>query len=386
MTTLSPPLSPSADYSPSGGTSSRPRAVSALSGHSRRSRRSSSSGIKLDLTETHADKKYLHTKADPSKAINEAQPAAVALEESNLGDLRKMVHKDAAGNIITDPDRANPTRPRLERPLETIMSFQRNIDYTDQTRRSPYAPGPGSRVDYHQASDPRPESSRRSSYYSGSPTSYAPQRRGPSGGYYGRNSSYGFRPEYFTENGQGPSQYQGYRGMRNGSYSGHGGYGMNGEYNSPTHSHQLSYETMTSGSEENAKTTNPSSINSSPDHIQPYRKQGENGHEGSQITSYGSNATSSTITPYGCPPFLQNWNENGNALMLNFNASPSGYTGMQNGNGPISPPPANNPRLPIKLNNSSQTTAQVTAETPALSAPKEKRKSWLKRRFSRRES
>jgi hypothetical protein len=90
--------------------------------------------------------------------------AAVALEESNLGDLRKMVHKDAAGNIISeppklykpmfepmdanstcsaDPDRANPTRPRLERPLETIMSFQRNIDYTDHARRSPYVPGPG---------------------------------------------------------------------------------------------------------------------------------------------------------------------------------------------------------------------------------------------------
>ena len=74
MTTLSPPLSPSADYSPSGGPSSRPRAVSMLSNHSRKSRRSSSSGAKLDLTETHADKKYLHTKADPSKAINEAQP------------------------------------------------------------------------------------------------------------------------------------------------------------------------------------------------------------------------------------------------------------------------------------------------------------------------
>src|SRR5947209_3468819 len=117
MTTLSPPLSPSTDYSPSGG----PRALSGLSSHSRRSRRSSSSGAKLDLTETHADKKYLQTKADPSKAINEAQPgeppkdnlkekhladkpilAAVALEESNLGDLRKMVHKDAAGNIISE--------------------------------------------------------------------------------------------------------------------------------------------------------------------------------------------------------------------------------------------------------------------------------------------
>jgi hypothetical protein len=129
MATLSPPLSPSAEFSPSGVNSSRPRAVSALSNHSKRSRRSNSSGAKLDLTETHAEKKYLHTKADPSKALNEAQPgeppkdapkkkvhfadnpvsASVALEESNLGDLRSMVHKDAAGNIISKlavrPDR-----------------------------------------------------------------------------------------------------------------------------------------------------------------------------------------------------------------------------------------------------------------------------------------
>ena len=213
------------------------------------------------------------------------------------------------------------------------------------------------------------------------PTSYAPQqRRGPSGGYYGRYSSYGFRPENFVENGQGPNQYQGNRGIRNGSY------GMNGDYNSPTHSHQLSYETMTSGSEENAKTTNPSSVDSSFDHTQPYRRLGENGYEGSQMTSYGSNATSSTITPHGRPPFLQNGNGNGNGLMLNFNASLKGHAGMQNGNGPISPPPANYPRVPIRLNTSSLTTEQVAAETAALSAPKEKRKSWLKRTFSRRES
>ena len=96
--------------------------MSILSNHSKKSRRSSSSGTKLDLTETHTEKKYLKTKADPLKALNEAQPgeppadkpkkkkvhfaddpvsASVALEESNLGDLRSMVHKDAAGNIIS---------------------------------------------------------------------------------------------------------------------------------------------------------------------------------------------------------------------------------------------------------------------------------------------
>jgi hypothetical protein len=50
---------------------------------------------------------------------------------------------DTNSTCSADPDRANPTRPRLERPLETIMSFQRNIDYTDHARRPPYAPGPG---------------------------------------------------------------------------------------------------------------------------------------------------------------------------------------------------------------------------------------------------
>ena len=45
--------------------------------------------------------------------------------------------------VADDPDRANPTRPRMERPLETIMSFQRAAEYTDSTRRSPYSGGPG---------------------------------------------------------------------------------------------------------------------------------------------------------------------------------------------------------------------------------------------------
>jgi hypothetical protein len=161
------------------------------------------------------------------------------------------------------------------------------------------------------------------------------------------------------------------------------GYGFTGDPSSPTHSHQISYETMTSGSEENAKTTNPSSVNRSSDHIQPYRKPGENGYEGPQMTSYGSYATNSAITPYGRPPQSM---QNGNALMHNFNASSSGHGGMQNGNNSFVPPPANNPRIPIKLNNSSMTTEQLAAEAAAMSAPKEKRKSWLKRRFSKRDS
>lgn len=57
-----------------------------------------------------------------------------------------MQHRDANGEIISkenantllrpnvadlgvaDPDRSNPTRPRLERPLATIMSFHAAVD------------------------------------------------------------------------------------------------------------------------------------------------------------------------------------------------------------------------------------------------------------------
>jgi len=164
------------------------------------------------------------------------------------------------------------------------------------------------------------------------------------------------------------------------------GYGFNGDRSSPTHSHHFSYEIMTSGSEENSKTTNPSSVDSSSDRFQPPRKPGENGYEGSQMSSYGSNATNSTFTPHGRPQLMQNGNGNGNELMQNFNTLTNGHGHQQNGNGPFVPPPANNPRVPIKLNSPSTTPVQRAAEAAAVSAPKEKRKSWLRRRFSKRES
>jgi hypothetical protein len=127
MTSLSPPASPPNDVG------SRPRPFSALSNDSKRSRRSSGSGTKLDLTETSKDKKRLHTKADPSKALNEAQPgaldipgrrgvarlrsffprlsesdigpgtAAVAIEEeSTLNHLRNVQWRDTEGNVIRE--------------------------------------------------------------------------------------------------------------------------------------------------------------------------------------------------------------------------------------------------------------------------------------------
>ena len=53
---------------------SKARPHSVLSYESKRSRRSSGSGAKLELTESSKEKKRLYTKADPSMAMNEAQP------------------------------------------------------------------------------------------------------------------------------------------------------------------------------------------------------------------------------------------------------------------------------------------------------------------------
>lgn len=96
----------------------RPRAQTSVSYTSQRSRRSSSSGHKLELTESAKDKKRLNTKADPSKALNEATPgwslplslmailltsfaAEQAQEASTVEDLRLMMHKDVEGNVIS---------------------------------------------------------------------------------------------------------------------------------------------------------------------------------------------------------------------------------------------------------------------------------------------
>lgn len=62
-------------------TETRPRPKSVLSFESKRSRRSSGSNPKLELTESHKDKKRLYTKADPSLAMNEAQPGELSVHQ-----------------------------------------------------------------------------------------------------------------------------------------------------------------------------------------------------------------------------------------------------------------------------------------------------------------
>ncbi|KAK6332823.1 hypothetical protein TWF696_002845 [Orbilia brochopaga] len=68
---------------------------------------------------------------DPTRAITEEEPWAIA-QQAGKG-ISQLRHKDQYGNEITDPDRSNPTRHRMERPLETIRSFDRAI-YNDPDR------------------------------------------------------------------------------------------------------------------------------------------------------------------------------------------------------------------------------------------------------------
>ncbi|KAL3455609.1 hypothetical protein BJX64DRAFT_294871 [Aspergillus heterothallicus] len=51
-------------------------------------------------------------------AIDDAPPAL---------SLSAIQHLDRQGKVIADPDRSNPTRPRMERPLDTIRGFEAAI-------------------------------------------------------------------------------------------------------------------------------------------------------------------------------------------------------------------------------------------------------------------
>ncbi|OAL37493.1 hypothetical protein AYO20_03342 [Fonsecaea nubica] len=359
---MSPPISPQP-------SETRPRAGTAMSFSSQRSRRSNSSTGKIDLTETSRDKKRLNTKADPSKAITEATPVEQAQEASTVDDLRKMLHKDNEGNVITDPDRSNPTRHRLERPLDTIRAFNAAAEGTT-SRRTSMNSRPGSQVGWNG------DMNRRTSYYSNN--GYSPQRPriSPAGGYY-RNSSYGFGPQSAVEESPGSSQMFARPPMRqqtypypgshqNGNPNGHQNGYHNGESPVSYHSYHQSYETMTSGSEEYGKSTNPSSQNSSFDQLHQLRTKPEDfTPENPYANEIKFNQVSPTkpLTSYG-------FGEDHYGQEMAPPAIPSKGFAL---------PPPNNPRQPIPLNSSP---TEMTSPTNAASP---KKQSWIKRRFSRRD-
>ncbi|KAL2846949.1 hypothetical protein BJY01DRAFT_168463 [Aspergillus pseudoustus] len=260
------------------------------SGRSDKTHRSSGSGHRLDLTESHEEKvrRSLQTKADPMLAMNEAQPNLVALEKSNLGSLRALQHKDQYGNPITEPDLSNPTRPRFERPLDTIRSFEAAI-------YGPYSHSNSRPASYARTAEESPsaEYSRRNSYYNG-----------PSNGQYNDRGHYNNRPNYsrpnsYVDNGNGysnggapPENYYPYsqtggrprprqhpsRGYSDqptyASGSGYqNGHAQNGYYKSSDNITAASPSGSGSNPDQWGNSTDPSSINSSIDQLQQQQQE-----------------------------------------------------------------------------------------------------------------
>ncbi|EMF10602.1 uncharacterized protein SEPMUDRAFT_150650 [Sphaerulina musiva SO2202] len=248
-----------------------PQTPSARSrGFSFRSDRSAGSRQKEEITESPRDKERQSqiwkstSKANPNAALRDLEPAVNAiLEESTLSSLRTQQHRDVNGNLITDPDLSNPTRPRMERPLDTIRSFEAAID-SGYKRRSTYG-----RSESYNEPGSFAQSRRNSAYGYSAP----PQNRylnSNAGGYYGGRGADGYGP------GPGRPSFGAPR-MQSEPY-------MQRPY-PPHHGYHQSQDTMatgvTNGSDSTgpwANSTDPSSENSSIDKNYPSNGFGQNGH------------------------------------------------------------------------------------------------------------
>ncbi|EME43953.1 hypothetical protein DOTSEDRAFT_71686 [Dothistroma septosporum NZE10] len=329
---------------PAHGVPPGPQSPSAQSARSRgfsfRSDKSGGSGSKKDKdsVENPADKARRdsfwrgQSKANPNAALKEAEPGVNAIyEESTLLPLRTVQHKDIHGNVIVDPDLSNPTRPRLERPLDTIRSFEKAID-NGYKRRSNYQ-----RSESYEQNNGNSYASRRNSAYGYEGGSNA--NRPANGGYYGAQRG-----------GHGPPRGMHAQRMASEPMM------SNGRPYPPQHGHQYSQDTVatgyTNGSDSTgpwANETNPSSENSSVERG-PASQNANNG--------YGPNG-------YGPGGFQEGIPEEG---------------GVYPGRAPaVQPPPS--ARRPIPLGNSGDPITQLPS---TKRAEPEKRKSWLGRRFSKK--
>ncbi|KAI9834723.1 MAG: hypothetical protein M1819_002808 [Sarea resinae] len=370
----------------------RPRSKSTFSfkSHkSEKSHKSTGSGGHNNLTESAAERTahHLNTKADPSVAISEQEPSVMAHTKSNLESLRNYQYKDANGNPIAEPDRSNPTRSRWERPLDTIRSFEAAI----------YGPGYSSssrdkvgRSESFDAFSGGP-SSRRGSYYQGVNNNgsgrFPQDRTGPAG----PDFVDGYASPSPNQSGQAGRNRYGQRmhsdTMLNRYSNGPGVY--------PTHNYQQSHDTVNTGASTGShatdqwgNSTDPSSENSSMDKMQQPAKAdlgeeyGFNGFGGEpQLAGQGNGNPAYGPAGYAGP---------------GAQAPPGAEYGFPAGNGvPPYMPPQGMPngaapqRPVIKLGGDSDYSASTATPTaPTIPAEKRpeiggKRKSWLKKRFSK---
>lgn len=375
------PLPPPPGQQHRPGQQSRPRPKSSFSFHSQKS---SGSGHKVNLHETHEEKQShrLHSKADPSMAITEAEPSAVASGvKSSLAPIRAIQHLDNQGIPIADPDRSNPTRSRWERPLDTIRSFEAAID------------GNYSRKSYirTESADSGGNFNRRSSYFGGTQVNSDERPRYAQNGYYGGGGrSQSYRPEstYMDNRQNGMARPESYYAIgdntgvpSNGYYPNRARYPRtasephynNGQGVFLGPGNQQSYETVTTASGSGSSdpvgySTDPSSENSSMDRIPPPPQK-------DLAETYGFNG-------FGGTPQYQPM-----GVGINEQYGSNGAQRQGNGYQSQAPPPlprkesAGPPRVPIKLGATSGNAGVLTKD--GRPAAGEKRKSWFGKRFSK---
>ncbi|KAK7422216.1 hypothetical protein QQX98_001739 [Neonectria punicea] len=327
-----------------------------------------SSGSKDFLHETSAEKeaKRLHSKADPTLAISEAEPSTLAAMkiENNFAPLRSMQHKDSFGNAIADPDKSNPTRNRWERPLDTIRSFEAAID-GGYARKSIYGGDNESVANYNRRNSSFTGGQPRfphDSYYNGRPQSFRPEQTQFD---LGTRSSYFDGQQYGGAPGSNPARQR----MPRIQTDPQQGYGRNPNIY-PMPNKDRSYETVTSAagsgnSDQAGYQTDPtSSDNSSIDRSVPAKRrdpvndygarpgQGQQQYQRGYLApiANGQGRPSQPAAPRSAPP-----------------------TAVQ----PVAPPPVKQKGTLLRRTSTQQTQQSQKAEGS------EKRKSWFARRFSK---
>ncbi|KAF2498552.1 hypothetical protein BU16DRAFT_558608 [Lophium mytilinum] len=353
---------------------------------------------KESLRESSEEKRRTHlhskSKADPNAAMSENQPMAEALEKPTLQSLRSFQHTDVYGNPIAEPDLSNPTRPRWERPLDTIKSFEAAIDNEYKRRRSVLRAESSPDVNNGYQS-------RRSSYHGGgyenSRYSQAGGQVGSQvGGYYGSRAAAAARESNYADSQYGPmggapprSRYS-QRLQSDPALNRYPPAQGQGVYPNPTPGYQQSRDTVqterSNGSHSDpwANSTDPSSENSSIERALPVQKPVQNIPDGAE---YGFNGFGGTPQFQG--PILEEYGNGNNATYAPRNGGPPPTNGMhfQPGAANLPPPVPAKTTGPIKLGgNYSEQPPQVDAGARPNTLQRQntdKRKSWFKRRFSK---
>ncbi|KAJ9157470.1 hypothetical protein NKR23_g556 [Pleurostoma richardsiae] len=369
-------------YQPTSQQRHRPRSRG-FSFQSNKSQGSSAGSNKERLHETHGEKeaKRLHSKADPTLAMNEAEPSAVAATvKSSLASLRDMPQRDAFGNPIVDPDRSNPTRSRWERPLDTIRSFEAAID-GGYNRKSFIRSDTESVANWN----------RRGSYYGGN----------NNGGRFPTDSYYGGRPSSTIRPGGSAIDLRQDGGMNRESYNDPQGYGNGGYGNGHPGPSRQRYPRTASEPQFNNYRNGDANVYPVPNNHRSYETvaSGSGSGTSAEAAGYQTDPTSSdnsSIERRQSPPkkpdpandygigFNQTPEYQPSAFTVGFNGKQQPNGAYQNSGGPNGYPAA--PPVPRKdgggtiLKKQPTHTSTSSAKRPDVG---EKRKSWFARRFSK---